>query len=106
MVMPLPSKQESRVRFPPPAPNRRRSFYAAASSFFTNYSVSYVPGCGITQYVGNHGETFTVASVGSYPALGTQMTTKMASLTLMDDVRSLAKVIASGARWRPFASVR
>lgn len=36
------------------------------------YTISYVPGCGITQYVGNHGETFTLVSVGSYPQLGTQ----------------------------------
>lgn len=36
------------------------------------YRISYVPGCGITQYVGNHDETFTLTSIASYPQLGVQ----------------------------------
>jgi hypothetical protein len=68
-----------------------------------NYSVSYVPGCGITQYLGNHGEVITLSSVGSYPQLGVQSTRRMDTLTLLDTVRSAARVIMSHEKWQPFA---
>jgi hypothetical protein len=68
-----------------------------------NYSVSYVPGCGITQYLGNHGEVVTLSSVGSYPQLGVQSTRRMDTLTLLDTVRSAARVIMSHEKWQPFA---
>jgi len=67
-----------------------------------SYLVSYVPGCGITNYVGNHGETLTLSSVGSYPAMGTQSVRRMSSLTVVDNVASLARIIATQSRWRPF----
>jgi hypothetical protein len=70
------------------------------------YLVSYVPGCGITDYVGNHGEHLTLASVGTYSSLGTQSARRMSSLTILDGVQSLARVIATGARWSPFPGVR
>jgi len=64
-----------------------------------NYSVSYVPGCGITQYVGNHGETFTLTSVATYQ-LGTLGNVReMASLTLLDSLKSLWRLAASGKHW-------
>lgn len=66
------------------------------------YLVSYVPGCGITNYVGNHGEHLTLTSVGSYPALGVQSVRRMDSLTTLDSVRSLARVLMTQARWAPF----
>jgi hypothetical protein len=65
------------------------------------YSVSYVPGCGITQYVGNHGETLTLASVGTYQ-LGTQSVRRMDTLTAMDTIKSAARVLMSQTLWRPF----
>lgn len=68
------------------------------------YSVSYVPGCGITQYVGNHGEALTLFSVGNYPQLGTQSARRMSTLTVMDTVLSLAKSVASGKHWQPIPS--
>ncbi|HEY0613525.1 MAG TPA: hypothetical protein VGC96_02745 [Candidatus Elarobacter sp.] len=67
------------------------------------YLVSYVPGCGITDYVGNHGEHLTLASVGSYPQLGTLSKRRLDTLTVLDSARSLARIIASGARWSPSA---
>lgn len=66
------------------------------------YLVSYVPGCGITQYVGNHGEVLTLASVGTYQ-LGTQSTRRMDTLTTLDTLRSAASVLMSHQLWRPFA---
>ncbi len=69
------------------------------------YLVSYVPGCGITDYVGNHGEHLTLASVGTYTSLGTQSARRMSSLTILDGVQSLARIIATGARWSPFPGV-
>jgi hypothetical protein len=65
------------------------------------YLVSYVPGCGITQYVGNHGETLTLASVGSYPQLGSQSVRNMSTLTLFDNMKSLARILATGEKWTP-----
>ncbi len=65
------------------------------------YSVSYVPGCGITQYVGNNGETLTLASVGSYPNEGLQSVRRMDNLTILDSVRSLATIIAHHLKWTP-----
>jgi hypothetical protein len=70
------------------------------------YLVSYVPGCGITQYVGNHGETLTLASVGSYPQLGTQSVRRMTTLTLFDDAQSLLRILSTRERWAPFGAVR
>jgi len=69
------------------------------------YLVSYVPGCGITQYVGNHGETLTLASIGSYPQLGTQSVRRMTTLTLFDDAQSLLRILSRGERWTPFGVV-
>jgi len=65
------------------------------------YSVSYVPGCGITQYVGNNGETLTLVSVGSYPNEGLQSVRRMDNLTILDSVRSLATIIARHLKWTP-----
>jgi len=65
------------------------------------YLVSYVPGCGITDYVGNHGEHLTLASVGTYSSLGSQSARRMSSLTVLDGIQSLARVIATHARWSP-----
>ena len=67
-----------------------------------NYTVSYVPGCGITQYTGNNHEVITLVSVGSY-ALGTQSTRRLESLTLFDTVTSAAHVLTSHTKWQPFA---
>ncbi len=66
------------------------------------YSVSYVPGCGITQYVGNHGEVFTLISVGSYPQLGLQSVRRMDTLTTLDTVASAARVLLQHQLWQPF----
>ncbi len=63
------------------------------------YLVSYVPGCGITQYIGNHGETLTLASVGSYPQLGTQNTRRLTTLTLLDSLESAARILATHQKW-------
>lgn len=52
---------------PNPAPGATVQY----SFLSQTYEISYVPGCGITQYVGNHGETFTLVSIGNYPQLGT-----------------------------------
>ncbi len=63
------------------------------------YEISYVPNCGITQYVGNHGETFTLSSVGTYN-LGTLGDVRqMRRLTVFDTLRSLTRVVVTGARW-------
>jgi len=62
------------------------------------YSVSYVPGCGITQYVGNHGETFTLSSVGTYQLGTLGNVRRMNSLTLFDSLKSLWHVVTSGER--------
>lgn len=62
------------------------------------YSVSYVPGCGITQYVGNHGETFTLSSVGTYQLGTLGNVRRMNSLTLFDSVKSLWHVVTTGER--------
>ncbi|HEX3467301.1 MAG TPA: hypothetical protein VHT05_04415 [Candidatus Elarobacter sp.] len=67
------------------------------------YSVSYVPGCGITQYVGNHGEVFTLVSVGSYPQLGAQSTRRMNTLTMFDTVASAAHILLTHSLWRPLS---
>jgi hypothetical protein len=62
------------------------------------YSVSYVPGCGITQYTGNHGETFTLTSIGTYQ-LGTLADVrKMTSLTLLDSLKSLWHIVSTKQR--------
>jgi hypothetical protein len=66
-----------------------------------SYTVSYVPGCGITQYTGNHGEVLTLSSVGSYPQLGTQSTRRMNTLTAFDTLASAARVLATHAKWSP-----
>ncbi|MBV8749524.1 MAG: hypothetical protein JO103_07405 [Candidatus Eremiobacteraeota bacterium] len=56
----------------------------------TSYTVSYVPGCGITQVVGPSGVPFTLTSVGSYPTIGNlSVARKVASVTLADTARSL-----------------
>jgi hypothetical protein len=68
------------------------------------YLVSYVPGCGITQYIGNHGETLTLASVGNYPQLGTQSTRRMSTLSVLDTVESLGRILATRQKWSPFPS--
>lgn len=59
-----------------------------------NYSLSFVPGCGITQYVGNHGETFVLTSIGSYPGTGPlSVGRSLASLSAWDTLKSLGHVI-------------
>lgn|GEM_PF-3588194 len=65
------------------------------------YHVSYVPGCGITNYVGNHGETFTLVTVGTY-ALGTQSVHHLGSLSLIDDLKSAAHLLVHPVKWTPF----
>lgn len=61
------------------------------------YLISYVPDCGITQYVGNNGETFTLSSVGVYSQLGTLGDVKaMGELTLLDNVTSAVRIVVSG----------
>jgi len=67
-----------------------------------SYSVSYVPGCGITNYVGNHGEVFTLASVGTYTSMGEQSRQRMGSLSLMDDLKSVARLLIHPVKWTPF----
>ena len=53
-------------------------------------SVSYVPGCGITQYIGSGGATYTLVSVGNYASLGQLSRGRsVESLTLIDTARSL-----------------
>ena len=54
--------------------------------------MSYVPGCGITQYTGNNHEVITLVSVGTYQ-LGTQSTRRMESLTLFDTLKSAAHIL-------------
>lgn len=66
-----------------------------------NYTVSYVPGCGITQYTGNNHEVITLVSVGTYQ-LGTQSTRHMESLTLLDTLKSAASILTSQQKWQPF----
>jgi hypothetical protein len=67
-----------------------------------NYTVSYVPGCGITQYTGNNHEVLTLVSVGTYQ-LGTQSSRRMETLTLFDTLSSAAHVLATHQKWQPFA---
>jgi len=56
----------------------------------STYTVSYVPGCGITQVVPPSGVAFTLTSVGSYPTIGNlSIARKVASVTLADTARSL-----------------
>lgn len=53
-------------------------------------SVSYVPGCGITQFIGSGGATYTLVSVGNYSGLGELSKFRRAeSITLLDTARSL-----------------
>lgn len=56
-----------------------------------NYSISYVPGCGITDFVNNaNGAEFKLISIGNYPAIGTLgVARKTASATLVDTAASL-----------------
>ncbi len=70
-----------------------------------NYSISYVPGCGLTQFVGNQGETFTLISVGSYPQLGTLgIVRQTKSLTVMDAISSAARVLLEHRKWHSIFS--
>ena len=66
-----------------------------------NYTVSYVPGCGITQYTGNNHEVITLVSVGTYQ-LGTQSGRRMDSLTIFDTLSSAAHILANHQKWQPF----
>ena len=66
-----------------------------------NYTVSYVPGCGITQYTGNNREVITLVSVASYQ-LGTQSTRRMDALTIFDTIASAARILANHEKWQPF----
>jgi len=72
------------------------------------WSVSYVPGCGITHFLGNNGESFTLTSIGSYPSLGTLGDIRtIQSLTVFDNVRSMLKIMVQGQGfhfWRPGAA--
>ena len=83
---------------PAPATNATGATVAYAYAG-QNYAVSYVPGCGITQYLGNHGEVITLVSVGSYPQVGVQSTRRMDTLTVFDTLKSAARILTSGARW-------
>jgi hypothetical protein len=67
-----------------------------------NYTVSYVPGCGITQYTGNNHEVLTLVSVATY-SLGTQSSRRMDTLTIFDTISSAARILANHAKWQPFA---
>ena len=68
-----------------------------------NYSISYVPGCGITQYNGNNGEQLTLQSIGSYPALGNQSIGRkpMSDLTFLDTLRSASDIVLHHLKWKP-----
>ena len=53
-------------------------------------SVSYVPGCGITQFIGSGGATYTLVSVSSYPGIGQLAhARRVETLTVFDTARSL-----------------
>ena len=61
------------------------------------YLLSFVPGCGVTQYIGNNGETFTLSSVGSYPQLGTLGDVKtLSNSTLFDTMASAVRILVAG----------
>lgn len=54
------------------------------------YTVSFVPGCGITQFTLPNGATFNLVSVGSYSSLGDlERARRAASMTYLDTARSL-----------------
>jgi hypothetical protein len=55
----------------------------------SNYLLSFVPGCGITQLVAPSGATLTLTSVGTYNIGNLAHFRKVASVTLLDTARSL-----------------
>ncbi|GAC1310261.1 MAG: hypothetical protein NVSMB21_17900 [Vulcanimicrobiaceae bacterium] len=65
------------------------------------YLLSYVPGCGLTQYVGNHGETFTLSSIGSYPGTGTlSVGRSLAGLSVVDTIKSIVHIVLGQGVWK------
>lgn len=61
------------------------------------YLLSFVPGCGLTQYVGNNGETFTLTSIGSYPTLGTLGDVKtLSQSSVLDTIKSVVHIVIQG----------
>lgn len=65
-----------------------------------NYAISFVPGCGITQYIGNKGETFTLTSIGSYPSAGVlSVGRSLAGLSAWDTAKSLVHVVLGNGVW-------
>lgn len=61
------------------------------------YLLSFVPGCGVTQYIGNNGETFTLSSVGSYPQLGILGdVTALSKSTVFDTISSIVRILVVG----------
>jgi hypothetical protein len=69
-----------------------------------SYGVSYVPGCGIVEYQGNHGEDLLLQSIGSYPQIGNLSIGRkqLGDLNLLDTMRSAAGMIVQGTKWSPF----
>lgn len=62
------------------------------------YVLSFVPGCGITQYVGNHGETFILTSIGTYPTAGV-LSVRAPVLSAWDTVKSLVHSVLGHGVW-------
>jgi hypothetical protein len=55
----------------------------------SNYTVSYVPGCGITQFVSPTGVALTLTSVGTYNIGDLERVRKVQSATYADTARSM-----------------
>lgn len=56
----------------------------------STYTVSFVPGCGMTQIVAPTGATFNLVSVGPYPSIGTLAATRrLESVNLGDTARTI-----------------
>jgi hypothetical protein len=57
-------------------------------------TVDYVPGCGVTQILDNNGETWTLQSIGSYPAAASNYTItavaqQVGGANIFDTLRSI-----------------
>jgi hypothetical protein len=71
-------------------------------------TVAYVPGCGITQIVDNKGETWTLQSIGSYPAAASNFTIssvaqQVGNANALDTVRSIFGLEQGGPIRHSFA---
>ncbi|MBV8727489.1 MAG: hypothetical protein JO233_06865 [Candidatus Eremiobacteraeota bacterium] len=84
-----------------PCPQPAQGATVQYSFLGQNYTFSFVPGCGITQYIGNNGEHFTLVSIGTYQ-LGTQSVPRMGKLTALDTLKSLTNILVHHAKWAPF----